>query len=41
MDIGKDEPDNDKGGVSGMLEPTHEADDRDDVLDVDVDEDSH
>ena len=41
MDIGKDELDNDEGGVSGVLEPIHEADDRDDVLDVDVDDDSH
>ena len=32
MDIGKDELDNDEGGVSGVLEPTHEADDGDNVL---------
>jgi len=41
VDIGEDELDNDEGGVSGVLEPAHETDDGDDVLDVDVDEDSH
>ena len=40
MDTGEDELDNDEG-VSGVLEPAHETDDGDDVLDVDVDEDSH
>ena len=39
MNIGKDELDDDEEGVSGVLEPTHEADDGD-VLDVDVDKDS-
>jgi len=41
VDIGEDELDNDEGGVSGVFEPAHEADDGDDVLDVDGDEDSH